>query len=66
VEAHTVAVIKGCKHPQSARDFIDFLLTPEVQGMLARLYGETPVNPKADHGSGPTAGTHPADGCTPA
>ncbi|HYW89907.1 MAG TPA: hypothetical protein VFB50_19190, partial [Chloroflexota bacterium] len=24
--------------------------TPEIQGMLARLYGETPVNPLADHG----------------
>jgi ABC-type Fe3+ transport system substrate-binding protein len=65
VEAHTVAVIKGCKHRQSARDFIDFLLTPEVQGMLARLYGETPVNPKADHGR-VRPGTDPADGCTPA
>jgi iron(III) transport system substrate-binding protein len=50
VEAHTVAVLKNCKHPEAARDFVDFLLTQEVQGMLARLYGETPVNPKADHG----------------
>src|SRR5262245_47439912 len=50
VEAHTVAVLRGCKHPESARDFVDFLLTPEIQGMLARLYGETPVNPLADHG----------------
>jgi iron(III) transport system substrate-binding protein len=50
VEAHTVAVLKGCKHPDEARNFIDFLLTPEVQAMLARLYGETPVNPNADHG----------------
>src|SRR5215216_2649290 len=50
VEAHTMAVLKGCKHPESARDFVDFLLTPEIQSMLARLYGETPVNPRADHG----------------
>jgi iron(III) transport system substrate-binding protein len=50
VEAHTVAVIKGGQHPQEARDFIDFLLTPEIQGVLARLYGETPVNPNTDHG----------------
>ena len=50
VEAHTVAVVKGCKHPEAARDFIDFLLTPEIQSMLARLYGETPVNPRAEHG----------------
>src|SRR5262249_5345099 len=50
VEAHTVAVLKDCKHPEAARNFVDFLLTPEVQSMLARLYGETPVNPKAEHG----------------
>jgi iron(III) transport system substrate-binding protein len=50
VEAHTVAVLKGCKHPEQARDFVDFLLTAEIQSMLARLYGETPVNPRADHG----------------
>jgi iron(III) transport system substrate-binding protein len=50
VEAHTLAVLKGCKHPEAARNFVDFLLTTEVQSMLARLYGETPVNPKADHG----------------
>jgi len=50
VEAHTVAVLRGCKHPGSARDFVNFLLTPEIQSMLARLYGETPINPHADHG----------------
>lgn len=50
IEAHTVAILKGCRHPEQARDFIDFLLTAEVQGFLARLYGETPVNPSADHG----------------
>src|SRR5262249_28919629 len=50
VEAHTVAILKQCKHPDAARDFVDFLLTADIQGMLARLYGETPVNPKAEHG----------------
>jgi iron(III) transport system substrate-binding protein len=51
VEAHTVAVLKGCRHPEAARDFVDFLLTPEIQTFLARVSGETPVNPRAEHGS---------------
>jgi iron(III) transport system substrate-binding protein len=50
VEAHTVAVLKGCKERERARDFVDFLLSDEIQSLLARLYGETPVNPSADHG----------------
>jgi iron(III) transport system substrate-binding protein len=50
VEAHTVAVLKGCKDPERARDFVDFLLSAEIQSLLARLYGETPVNASADHG----------------
>jgi iron(III) transport system substrate-binding protein len=50
VEAHTVAILKGCKQPEAARDFIDFVLSPEIQSLLARLYGETPVNPNAEHG----------------
>jgi ABC-type Fe3+ transport system substrate-binding protein len=29
---------------------VDFLLSPEIQSMLARLYGETPVNARAEHG----------------
>ena len=51
VEAHVVAVIKGAKHPQAARDFIDWLLSVEIQTLLARMFGETPVNPKAIHGT---------------
>ena len=50
VEAHTVAVLAGAKHPAEARAFVDFLLTPEIQTLLARLFGETPVNPEAAHG----------------
>jgi len=34
VEAHTVAVLKGCKEPERARDFVDFLLTAEIQSLL--------------------------------
>ncbi len=51
VEAHTLAILKGCKHPEQARDFVDFVLSAEVQSLLARLYGETPVNAQAEHGS---------------
>src|SRR5436190_11585556 len=47
VESHTVAVVKGAKNPGAARSFIDFILSKEVQEMLARLYGESPVNPEA-------------------
>jgi ABC-type Fe3+ transport system substrate-binding protein len=50
VEAHTFAILKGCKHPAQARDFVDFLLAPDTQGLLPRLYGETPVNAHAEHG----------------
>jgi len=50
VEAHTVAVLRACAEPEHARDFVDFLLAPETQSLLARLYGETPVNPRAEHG----------------
>ncbi|MFB9953015.1 ABC transporter substrate-binding protein [Rhizobium puerariae] len=47
IEAHTVAVLKGARNPEAARDFIDFLLSREIQEFLARLYGETPVNSAA-------------------
>lgn len=51
VEAHTVAVIKGCRHPDAARAFIDWLLEADTQTLLARMFGETPVNPRAEHGT---------------
>ena len=47
VEGHTVGVVKGGKNPDAARNFIDFILSKEIQEMLARLYGEAPVNPAA-------------------
>ena len=34
-----------------ARAFIDFLLSAEIQTLLARMFGETPVNPNAETGS---------------
>ena len=51
VEAHTVALLAGAKHPAEARAFIDFLLSVEIQTLVARLFGETPVNPRATHGT---------------
>jgi len=47
VEAHTVAVLGGGRQPEAARNFVDFLLSKEVQELLARLYGEAPTNPAA-------------------
>lgn len=50
VEAHTVGVVKGGKNPDAARSFIDFILSKEIQEILVRLYGESPVNPAASTG----------------
>src|SRR5438132_8696219 len=50
VEAHTVALLAGAKHPAEARALVDFLLSVEIQTLLARLFGETPVNAEAAHG----------------
>lgn len=47
VEAHVVAVVSGAAHGDAARAFVDFLLSAETQTLLARLFGETPVNPRA-------------------
>ena len=47
VEAHVVALVKGAEHGEAGRAFVDFLLSPDTQTLLARMYGETPVNPRA-------------------
>lgn len=47
VEAHVVAIVKGAPHGEEARAFVDFLLSPDTQTLLARMFGETPVNPDA-------------------
>jgi iron(III) transport system substrate-binding protein len=47
IEAHTVALVRGATHGELARAFIDFLLSPDTQTLLARMFGETPVNPNA-------------------
>lgn len=51
VEAHVVAVVKGAPHPEAARDFVDFMLSEETQTLLARMFGETPVNARATTGT---------------
>ena len=51
VEAHVVAVVKGARHVEAARSFVDFLLSADTQTLLARMFGETPVNPAAITGS---------------
>jgi len=50
-EAHVVAVTKNAKHGDEARAFVDFLLAADTQTLLARMFGETPVN--ADAVTGP-------------
>src|SRR5436190_1790758 len=51
VEGHTIAVVKGARNPAAARSFVDFVLSKEIQEMLARIYGEGPVNPAANAGA---------------
>jgi iron(III) transport system substrate-binding protein len=50
VEAHSIGVVRGGKNGDAARGLIDFILSKEIQEMLARLYGEAPVNPAAQGG----------------
>ena len=50
VEAHVVAVVRDARHARAARAFVDFLLSADVQTLLARMFGETPVNPDATAG----------------
>src|SRR5713226_7054828 len=48
---HTPWPFSKAANIPSGRDFIDFMLSTEVQSFLARLYRETPVTPEAEHGS---------------
>lgn len=51
VEAHVVALVRGAENREGGRAFIDFLLSAETQTLLARMFGETPVNPGAVTGT---------------
>ncbi|HEV8655762.1 MAG TPA: extracellular solute-binding protein [Candidatus Limnocylindria bacterium] len=47
VEAHVVALVKDAPNREAGEAFVDFLLAPDTQSLLARMFGETPVNPSA-------------------
>jgi iron(III) transport system substrate-binding protein len=49
VEAHSAALVAGGPQPDVAAHFMDWLLAAEAQSFLALRYGETPVNPAAEH-----------------
>jgi iron(III) transport system substrate-binding protein len=51
VEAHVVALVKDAPNREAGEAFVDFLLSAEIQTLLARMFGETPVNPRALTGS---------------
>jgi iron(III) transport system substrate-binding protein len=43
---NTLALIKGCPHPEAGKKLIDFLLSPEVEAMLAEMRSiQIPLNP---------------------
>jgi iron(III) transport system substrate-binding protein len=46
---NTLAIIKGGPNPESARQLVDYLLSPEVEKQLAAgPSGQIPLNPKVD------------------
>lgn len=46
---NTVAIVAGCRHPEPARQFVDFLLSSEVELMLARASArQIPLGPIDD------------------
>jgi iron(III) transport system substrate-binding protein len=43
---NTLAIIRGCPHPAAARQLVDYLLSPEVESMLAAgPSAQIPLNP---------------------
>ena len=51
VEAHTVALVANAPNREEGEAFVDFLLSADTQTLLARMFGETPVNPNATCGA---------------
>ena len=46
---NTLAIVKGCRHPESARKLVDFLLSPDVEKELALCpSGQIPLNPEVE------------------
>jgi iron(III) transport system substrate-binding protein len=47
---NTLAIVKGCRHPQQARALVDFLLSAPVEEQLARgASAQIPLNPAVKH-----------------
>ncbi len=42
-----VAILKGAKQPAAARQFVDFILSPEGEELMSSISFTTPVNPNA-------------------
>ncbi len=43
---NTLCIIKGCPHPQQARELVDYLLSPAIERTLAQgPSAQFPVNP---------------------
>jgi iron(III) transport system substrate-binding protein len=51
VEAHVVALVKDARNRETGEAFVDFLLSADTQTLLARMFGETPVNQGAVTGT---------------
>ena len=51
VEAHVVALVNGAPNREGGEAFVDFLLSADTQTLLARMFGETPVNTEAVTGT---------------
>lgn len=47
VTVDVITVLKGTKKKDAAVKFVDFALSPEVQGKIAMAYGATPTSTKA-------------------
>jgi iron(III) transport system substrate-binding protein len=46
---NTVALVKGCPNPEAGKALIDFLLSPEVEAMLAKTRSiQIPLNPAVE------------------
>lgn len=46
---NTLGIVKGCRHPESARKLVDFLLSPGVEKELALApSGQIPLNPEVE------------------
>lgn len=57
----SVAIVKGARHPNAARAFVDFILTPDGQLPMARQGQEFPLTPGAPLGDAGVPGVRSID-----